>query len=173
MDKYILVGKTRKTHGIKGGLGLEVEERFIEDVLNVDVAFLKVQGKLLPYFIEEFEYTNKLVVKFEDVNTPEEALAITSKEFYIRENDIQEKESVAFRDGNLVFGKLVGFTIQDERLGYVGEILEVLEFPQQEMASINYKEKEVFIPLNDELIVSISKADKTVLMNLPEGLLEL
>jgi 16S rRNA processing protein RimM len=173
MSKYILVGKTRKTHGIKGGLGLEIEEKFIEDVLNVAVAFIKVQGKLLPYFVEEFEYTNKLVVKFEDVNSPQDALSITSKEFYIQEKDVQEKETIAFREGNLVYGKLAGFTIRDEETGMIGEILEVLEFPQQEMALIEYQGREVFIPLNEDLIVSIHKKDKVVLMDLPEGLLEL
>ena len=173
MDNYILVGKTRKAHGVKGGLRLDIEEEFLEDVLKIDVAFLKVQGKFLPFFVEDFEYTNKLIVKFEEVDTPEDALPITSKELYIRDKDISQKEKVTFMEGRLIYGKLKGYTIQDKEMGPVGEILDILEFPQQEMALIDYRNKEVFVPLNKDLIVAIHEADKVVLMNLPEGLLEL
>ena len=173
MSKYILVGKTKKTHGIDGGLKLAIEDQFVEDVLKIDVAFLKVQGKLLPFFVDGFDYTNKLIVKFEDINSPEEANSITSKEFYIQEKDIQQKESLAFREGSFIYGKLVGYNIHDQMAGTIGEILDVLEFPQQEMALIEYQNKEVFIPLNDKLIVSVDNADQIVNMKLPYGLLEL
>lgn len=173
MDNYILVGKTRKTHGFKGGVKLDIEDKFVEDVLKVDVAFLKIEGKFLPFFIDDFEYTNKLIVRFEDIHSKEEAVAVTSKEFYIREKDIQQKERVTHLEGNLIYGKLVGYAIQDETVGAIGEILEILEFPQQEMAQVNYQEKEILIPLNNQLISSIDDTKKIVLMALPEGILSL
>jgi len=173
MDKYILVGKTRKTHGVKGGVRLKIEEEFVEDVLNVDVAFLKIQGKFLPYFIEGFEYTNNLIVKFEDVHSPEDAIPITSKDFFIRAKDIQKKETIAFREGTMEFGKLLDFTIYDEATGLVGKIMDIHEFPQQEMAEVDYQGKEIFIPLNQDLIASVDEKARTLLMKLPEGLLDL
>jgi ribosomal 30S subunit maturation factor RimM len=41
------------------------------------------------------------------------------------------------------------------------------------MAFLKYKGKDVLIPLNAQLIVSVDKTAKTVLMDLPEGLLDM
>lgn len=173
MDEYIRVGKTRKTHGIKGGVKLEVEDRFLEDVLKVDVAFLKIQGKYLPFFIEGFDYTNKLIIYFEEIETPEAAVPLTSKDFFIRKKDISEQSTIAFQDSNLQYGKLLGFEIYDQSLGRIGEIEKIMEFPQQEMAQLTYDAREVLIPLNDQLILEIDEKTKKVKMQLPEGLLHL
>ncbi len=173
MDEYIRVGKTRKTHGIKGGVKLEVEDRFLEDVLKVDVAFLKIQGKHLPFFIEGFDYTNKLIIYFEEIETPEAAVPLTSKDFFIRKKDINEQSTIAFQDSNLQYGKLLGFEIYDQSLGRIGEIEKIMEFPQQEMAQLTYDAREVLIPLNDQLILEIDEKTKKVKMQLPEGLLHL
>jgi 16S rRNA processing protein RimM len=45
--------------------------------------------------------------------------------------------------------------------------------PQQEIAVVVYQNKEVLIPLNEKLIVSIDEDKKVILMDLPEGLLTL
>lgn len=173
MDEYVLVGKTKKAHGVKGGVKLAIKDQFVEDVLNVEVAFLKVQGKLLPYFVETFDYTNSLIVKFEDIDSPEAAIPITSKDFFIRAKDIQQQSAVTFREGDLEYGKLLGFTIHDAKQGLIGKIIEIFEFPQQEMAQVSYQSKEIFIPLNQQLIQSVDQKKEQVLMNLPEGLLDL
>jgi 16S rRNA processing protein RimM len=56
---------------------------------------------------------------------------------------------------------------------FIGNIEEVREFPQQEMAIIIRKNSEILIPLNASLIEAIDKEANTVEMNLPEGLLEM
>ena len=61
--------------------------------------------------------------------------------------------------------------IRDEHAGKIGAILRVEEFPQQEMAFVEYKGQEVLIPMNDAFIVSIDKTKEEIIMNLPEGLL--
>lgn len=55
----------------------------------------------------------------------------------------------------------------------MGEILEVKEYPQQFLATVNYKETEVLIPLNEAFILEIDMDKKVVKFDLPEGLLEL
>ncbi len=173
MNEYILVGKTRKTHGVKGGVKLDLEEEFIEDVLKIDVAFLKIQGKFLPYFVDDFEYTNSLIVYFEDINSPEQANPVTSKEFFVRAKDIQKKETITHRVGGMTYGKLVDYSIEHETEGAIGKILDIHEFPQQEMAEVSYQEKEIFIPLNQQFILSVDDQKKIVKMSFPEGLLNL
>jgi len=63
--------------------------------------------------------------------------------------------------------------VQDKTHGVLGEIKEIIEYPQQEMAAIIIKEKEVLIPLNEQLILEIDEEKKLISMDLPEGLLNL
>ena len=61
----------------------------------------------------------------------------------------------------------------DKEVGEVGVIEEILDMPQQEMTLIRYKKREVLIPLNEELILEIDEKKKQVMVDLPEGLLDL
>jgi 16S rRNA processing protein RimM len=63
--------------------------------------------------------------------------------------------------------------VTDKTTGPAGVITEVVEMPQQEMAFVLHHGREVLIPLNESLIISIDRENKTLLMDLPEGLLDM
>ncbi|RYG05892.1 MAG: 16S rRNA processing protein RimM, partial [Chitinophagaceae bacterium] len=44
--------------------------------------------------------------------------------------------------------------------------------PQQFIATVLYKETEIMFPLNEDIIVEIDDEEETILVNLPEGLLD-
>ncbi|MEQ1744165.1 MAG: hypothetical protein ABMA02_01980 [Saprospiraceae bacterium] len=71
------------------------------------------------------------------------------------------------------YGYLVGFMLKDQSVGEIGIVQEVLELPQQEMAVVLWKGKEVLVPLNTAFVVSIDLARKEVVTDLPDGLLSL
>ncbi|MEZ4981135.1 MAG: 16S rRNA processing protein RimM [Saprospiraceae bacterium] len=127
----------------------------------------------MPYFIEEIRGEQFLIVKLEDVNNREQALEIGGKEMALRQEDILDDEERTLEPEGLQYAHLKGYEIHDEEIGPVGFIEEVIEMPQQEMAMIIYKSREVLIPLNDSLIMKIKEKEKVVQMSLPEGLLEL
>ena len=54
----------------------------------------------------------------------------------------------------------------------LGEILEIIEQPHQLLGRINWKGKEALIPLNEQFLQKVDKRKKQVLVELPEGLLE-
>ncbi len=173
MQNYILIGNTRKSYGVKGEMKLQVNEEYLEDVFKLKIVFLKINGKHIPYFVESVKVGNAILIKFEDINSPEETAAIASKEMYARAEDLTPPDERLFEVEGMEFEKYAGYTIIDIEKGRVGVIKEVLEFPQQEMAVVEYKNKEILIPLNDELIESIDDVKKEMLLNLPEGLLDL
>jgi 16S rRNA processing protein RimM len=43
----------------------------------------------------------------------------------------------------------------------------------QHLFVVDYKKKEILIPINDELIENINRKEKLINMNLPSGLIEL
>ncbi len=170
MEDIINIGYTQKVYGLDGRLKIKIEAQYIEDFVDCGVLFLEVNGKPLPYFIEEISVLGKqqLLLKLEDVNDRETANTLTSKSISIRSIDIVQTEKV--QEGNKTY---IDYTIIDKEQGIVGKITSVEEFPQQEMAFLKHKGKEILIPLNDDFIIKIDSTQKEILMDLPLGLLEL
>jgi 16S rRNA processing protein RimM len=55
----------------------------------------------------------------------------------------------------------------------LGKILEVIEQPHQLLCRIEVQGKEALIPLHEETILKIDKKKQQVIVELPEGLLEI
>ncbi len=172
-EDLVFIGKTKKPHGIKGELKLYVEDKFEEDFYHVNIIFLNVGGSETPFFVEGIRGEAFPILKLEDVDTRSRALDFSHKEIYLRKADLLKDEEKAPIPEILFFKHLVGFEIEDENIGAIGIIDEVIEMPQQEMAVLQIKNKEVLIPLSEGLIVEILEKEKIVKMDLPEGLVEL
>jgi 16S rRNA processing protein RimM len=169
----IQIGYTRKPHALKGEIKLQIEEAYLEDLLETDVILLDIKGQQMPYFIEDIRVGNAIIAKFETIDTPEAATAIANKALFLRNSDILADEEREFEpQGLLQFARCVGYTIYNGD-AIVAPIEEVLEFPQQEMAVVTYQEREVLIPLHEAFIKNINAEEKIIVMELPEGLLEL
>lgn len=76
-------------------------------------------------------------------------------------------------DDEFYYTDLKGFIAVDETLGELGEIIEVNEYPQQFVATVNYQNKEILFPLNEDFIVEIDDEENILTLDLPEGLLDI
>lgn len=170
-EKLIKIGATLNPHGLKGELKLFVEEQHEEDLFNTDTVFLTISGKKIPYFVESIRGGNALIIKFEDVDDINAAQRIAKKDIEIRESDLipdDERETPLESD----FEFLIGYTLFDQK-HEIGKIEDIIELPHQEMAVIQYKGKEIYVPLNENLIDKINEKQQKIIMDLPEGLLDL
>ncbi|MDZ7880653.1 MAG: hypothetical protein U5L45_23460 [Saprospiraceae bacterium] len=173
MDKLVKIGFTRKPHGLKGEIKLQIDEQYLEDLMETEVVLLTIKGKPIPYFIEDIRVGNALIAKFEDVDTVELANDIASKEMSLREADILADEERTYEvEQGMEYADCVGYKIIDGDV-LVGEIEEVVEFPQQEMAILTREGKDVLIPLNVAFVLKRDDTSKTIFMELPKGLLDL
>lgn len=174
MDNYIQIGYTKKTQGYKGVLRMVIENAYADDAINAGALFLEIDGRYLPYFVDEIEINKNSTVKFEEVDSKESAVKLTSKGIYLRQSDIKEIKSLEVKPNeDLQYSFLKGYQLHDVSLGLIGEIVDILEFPHQEMASVIHQEKELLVPINEQLIDNIDEFVKKVVFDLPEGILEL
>lgn len=171
MSEFIQIGFTRKSHGVAGEIKVAIDELFEEIFLEADRVFLEVRGRKMPYFLEHVRGGGELIAKFEDVKTREDAVLIQSKPIFLPAAEVPA--NLEAEAEGLEFEFVTGFALIDKTLGRVGEITEVIEMPQQEMAALNYQGREVLIPLHESLIERIDEAKKEVHVDLPEGLLDL
>ena len=172
MNEFVKVGKTQKAHGIKGELKLHVEEHFIDDLFETEALFVEIKGQKIPYFIENLQEGNALILKLEGVDTITESEQLMHKEVYINRYDISLSDEIIASEG-LVYKFTEGFKIVDILYGEIAEIEEVVEFPQQEMAYVTFKNKTLLLPLHPNFVVEVDRENKILTMNLPEGLLDL
>jgi 16S rRNA processing protein RimM len=173
MDNLVKIGFTKKPHGLKGEVKLQIDDKYLEDLLETDVVLLTIKGKPTPFFIEDIRVGNAILAKFEDIDTVEAANEIASKELALREKDILDDAERTFEEEEgMEYEDCVGYKIMDGDV-LVGEIEEVLEFPQQEMAILTREGKDILIPLNVAFVIKRDDDLKTIFMELPKGLLEL
>lgn len=166
--RYIRVGQILKPLGTSGALKVDIQDDFFDDIVASDHLFVKINGHFVPYFIEDLKETNHLLLKIEDINSPESASAFTLKDLYLREKDITSEK---YADQISKEG-WVGFKLYD-RDELIGIIDDIEIYPQQIMGSVNYKNKKILIPLVDAFIKTIDEDNNILIMELPEGLLDM
>lgn len=172
-EEYVEIGYTQKPHGLKGELKVFIEDDFLDELPHLDVFFLKIRGKLLPYFVEKKRGAADQIMKFEEVDTKEAATFLKTAAIFVRRNDLKYWEEPEEEEETLIYGHCMGFEVIDAYDGNLGTIENILAYPQQEFAVILVKKKEVLLPLNDFTVKSIDEDKKQVFVEMPEGILEL
>ena len=168
MAEYYKIGKLVAVHGLKGELVLKHELGKKTSLKGLAAFFIEdKKNSFLPYFIEEgrIKSDDEVYVKIEGISTREIAMKFTQKEIWLPEADFKKYAAKAAP------ANLLGYNIinQNESLG---QILEVIEQPHQLLCRLEIKEKEVLIPLNQDFLQKIDHKKKEVIVELPEGLLE-
>lgn len=173
--QYITIGRTRKAHGLTGELKMSIEDRYLEDFMKNERIFLEVKGLKLPYFIDSVRGGGELIVKLEEVDDRDAATVLQAREIMLRQQDIlaeEEREFEVEEEQGLVYEYLTGFLMIDNERGEIAPITEVLEMPQQEMAFLTYKGREILIPLNEQFVQRVDAEQQRVYVDLPDGLLD-
>jgi 16S rRNA processing protein RimM len=71
------------------------------------------------------------------------------------------------------FHEVIGFEVEDKRLGVVGKIESINDTTAQPLFEVLNGEIEILIPMIDHFLVKIDRENKKVIMDLPEGLIEM
>lgn len=163
------IGYISKIKGLKGELQLFFEFEDYRE-LEFDVCFVEIDRKLIPFFIEKIKiHDNSTAYLFlEDVDHIDKAQKLAHKKIYLPLDKMPVRDPDDFR-----ITDLKGYRVWDKNQGEIGDIFEIHEFPQQHVAAVLYKEKEILFPLNDAIISGIDRENKTVEVELPDGLLDL
>jgi 16S rRNA processing protein RimM len=167
---YTIIGQTLKAHGIKGELKLAIYPEYLDDFLDSTRVFIDIKGVQLPYFIREIRGTNDLIVQFEDVNDRDIAALLQHKPVSLRASEVTAPPTPVSTDSP---DPLTGYKIVDEDAGELGTIQSLEYPPQQIIALVDYNGKTIMIPINDHFVVHVDHDKKSLLMRLPEGLIDL
>lgn len=170
-EEVFKIGKIGKPHGVKGEVSLMFEDD-VFDRVDADYLVLLIDGILVPFFFEEYRFKSDetALVKFCDIDTKEQAQELTGCDVYFsrklsedgREDmSLNEAENFKLLDANND-NSLIG-TIKSVDYSTVNTLFNV-ETPDG---------KEIMIPASEDFIVDIDTEKHFIVVDLPEGLLDL
>lgn len=168
IDDCFKLGHIVKKHGLKGELSILLDVDYPEDYTELESVFVEVNKQLVPFFIERLQLNgDRGIVKFEDVDDLPTAERLFKSDLYLPVANLPELE-----EGQFYYHEVIGYMVTDKSLGEIGKIAEVYEFPNQDLLGVIHQEKEVLIPINDDIILKIDHQLKEMKVDLPQGLLD-
>mgnify|MGYP001794971647 CR=1 FL=1 len=166
----VKVGRLGKTHGLQGELKVSLADQFFNEVVELDSLLVNIGGQPIPYFVEAWRSGGNLV-KLEEVNSKEAAALLQQKDLLVPKTQVST--AIDETEGETPFDAYVGWTIEDADLGLIGTIAGIVDLPQHYLAEVEHSGKVVMIPLHEQLITTMNRDERKILMELPEGLLDL
>jgi len=166
----ILLGRITKVSGYEGAVAVKVEKIFTENIPQMESVFLEIEGRPVPFFISGSEYSGADILKlcFEGYNSVEKISEFTGCRVFLTNEVIYEKNQKS--DNQLLIDYLV-YTKESILLGPISDIIS--NNGQWLLNIVSLNKKNVLIPFHEDFIISIDKRKKIVVMDIPEGLLEI
>jgi 16S rRNA processing protein RimM len=75
--------------------------------------------------------------------------------------------------GEMTWDNFIGYWVEDDTIGEIGEIVNVDESTINVLLQIDYKGEELLLPAAEELILSVDHEKKRLIVSIPDGLLDL
>jgi 16S rRNA processing protein RimM len=164
------LGKIAKKFSFKGEVLIYLDTDEPEEYHDMESVFVECNNNLIPYFILEssLHKNDFLRVKFEDISSEEEADAIMGNEVYLPLKMLPKLTGNKF-----YYHEVIGFEIEDKRLGVFGKIVSINDSSAQPLFEVLNGDVEILVPMIDHFLVKIDRDNKKVIMDLPEGLVEM
>jgi 16S rRNA processing protein RimM len=136
----------------------------------LESVFVECNKHLVPFFItsSSLHKNDFLRIRFEDMNSEEEADAVMGNAIYLPLKMLPKLTGNKF-----YFHEVIGFEVEDKRLGVVGKIQSINDTTAQPLFEVLNGDVEILIPMIDNFLVKIDRENKRVIMDLPEGLIEI
>ncbi len=168
-DGYFLLGKIIRTHGYKGGLKAIFDVDQPQEYRELDMVFIESKDQLIPWIIDGIHFeNNKANLALADVKDMEGAEKLVGHYLYLPEELLPKLTGKKF-----YYHEVIGFKVHDKQYGDIGIIDRIIELPNNPLFAILFKNKEILLPLTDEIIVKVDRRKKLIEVDAPEGLIEI
>ena len=161
------LGTITKTHGVDGKLVLITKTNLEKKDLREPI-FIDIDGLLVPFFLLSLDEkrNDQYIIELELVPNLDEAAKLIGHEVYVENIDAVLTESFDL-------SSLEGLLIIDQNVGELGACKRIEEISGNYLLIVEIEGEEVMIPFAEDFIVEIFKEENYILLDLPDGLVEL
>ena len=166
----VLIARAVKTHGLKGEVVAELLTDFPERFEDIEqLVLVSPKGDQKPIQLEDFWFQkDRVVLKLGGCDDVDAAKELIGYEFAVPESDRVQLEDDEFYDW-----ELEGCTVKvgDDSIGQVRSVMKTGGAEILVVSDASGKEK--LVPLASDIVVKIDTSAKTIVVDPPEGLLDL
>jgi 16S rRNA processing protein RimM len=167
----IIIARAVRTRGLKGELVADVLTDFPERFEGVaELIGVAASGERKPVELESYWFQNdRMVLKFAGYDSIETAKALVGYQFGLPEAERVELEADEFYDW-----ELEGCSVENKLGESIGKVREVMRTGGVELlVVVGDAGREVFVPMAESIVVEIDISRKRILVDPPDGLLDL
>jgi 16S rRNA processing protein RimM len=133
------------------------------------MVFVEIKDQLIPWMIEGIHLeNNKVNLKLADLKDMEGAEKLVGHFIYLPDELLPKLTGTKF-----YFHEVTGFKVHDATHGDIGTIDRVIDLPNNPLFAITFNNKEILLPISDEIIRKIDRRKKVIEVIAPEGLIEI
>ncbi len=164
------LGKIVSKYSFKGEVLVKIDTDEPELYDNMESVFVALRNNLVPFFITKcrLHKSQLLRIDFEEVNSEDDAEKIMGSKIYLPLSFLPKLKGNKF-----YFHEVIGFTVMDDEHGDIGIIQSVNDTTSQALFEILKGDKQVLIPINDDIINKVDRENKMIHVTTPEGLVAL
>ena len=147
---FLVLGKLRRAHGVKGEIPLEIYSQMLELLVPDKTVFIGEDHQ--PFTIEKTRWkTDLLLIKFTEIHDRTAASELTNELVYVKTSQLPPLPA-----GDFYFHELIGLDVYEKDGQHLGVLMEILETGANDVYLIQNDEgEEVLIPATEEMILEI------------------
>ncbi len=170
-SECVEIGYISKAHGLQGEVKAVFDVYDLEEYLTVETLLFSKGDE--PLREEVIEYIHPLsekvaLLKVKGIKYRDQAELLKGTTLFFPVSLLPELE-----DDHFYYFQVIGFKVVDEQLGALGTAKEFIDSGSQDILIMDYREKEVMIPVVDEFLIKVDKGEGIIYTRLPKGLLDL
>ncbi|MEK9613004.1 MAG: ribosome maturation factor RimM [Flavobacteriaceae bacterium] len=160
-----IVGK----YSFKGEVLVKIDSDDSQIYAELESIFVEFSTGLVPFFIRKCQLhkSSLLRIDFEESKDESFADSLIKKKLFLPLSFLPTLEETQF-----YFHEVIGFSVI-EKNHLLGTIQTIYDQGAQALFEIQTEQKKVLIPIHDDFIVQVDRKNKSIEVQLPEGLLDL
>lgn len=176
-SELTLIGRFNKPHGVSG----EIAATLLYDDLDLRglrCIVVKVDGINVPFFLNDLRPKGRetVLLSIDGYDSDESVAVMTNKDIYALSAELRDALGEdGEEDDGFYAADLAGYTLLDSSGVTVGTIEGIEDSTANVLFIVKRpgSDNELFVPVADEFITDINPDTRTIVMQLPEGLLSL
>jgi 16S rRNA processing protein RimM len=168
-SNYFYFGYIVKSIGHKGVLRIQLDvddPSAYEKLTEVSVV---IREQLVNYPIDEIKIIDdKANISFRNIDNTEVAKLLQGCSLYLPLTNLPKLKGNQF-----YFHEVTGFEVHDHKHGLIGTVQSIIDQTSQAILEISFEEKEILVPITDEIVKNVDRKKKCIEIEAPDGLIEI
>ena len=166
MEKLFAIARISKPFGMKGAVRLAPLSRYCDDYISDKPIFLgdSVKTSKKVEIVEKMAVGKQVHCQFREISTRSAAEELHGKFVFA---SVSKDDEI-----NRISGELIGYQVVTDTGDKVGELIEILWLPVNDIYVIRNQDREILIPVIPEVVKTIVHEQKVIRITPMDGLLD-